>query len=156
MFCLENLQSAGKKRKRVGRGGSRGGTSGRGHKGQNARSGGPKARGFEGGQTPLQRRLPKRGFTNARFAREISLVNLSSLERVFEEGTEINTLLLAQHGLIKPKKSEQQEIKKGTFVKILGDGVLSKKLTVSADAFSASAIQAIEKAGGKALIIKEL
>ncbi len=156
MFCLENLEPAGKKRKRIGRGGSRGGTSGRGHKGQNARSGGPKARGFEGGQTPLQRRLPKRGFTNARFSREVSLVNLSSLERVFEEGTEINALLLAQHGLIKPKKSEQQDIKKGTFVKILGDGVLSKKLTVSADAFSASAIQAIEKAGGKALIIKEL
>ena len=155
MFCLENLQSAGKKRKRVGRGGSRGGTSGRGHKGQNARSGGPKGRGFEGGQTPLQRRLPKRGFTNARFSKEISLVNLSSLERVFEDGTEINALLLAQHGLIKPKKTEKQDIKKGTFVKILGDGVLSKKLTISVNAFSASAIQAIEKAGGKALIIKE-
>src|SRR5436190_5428782 len=133
MFCLENLQSSGKKRKRIGRGGSRGGTSGRGHKGQNARSGGPKGRGFEGGQTPLQRRLPKRGFTNARFSREVSLVNLSSLERVFEEGTEINVLLLAQHGLIKPKKSEQQDIKKGTFVKILGDGLLKKKLIVSAD-----------------------
>ena len=156
MFALENLQPAGKKRKRIGRGGSRGGTAGRGHKGQNARSGGPKARGFEGGQTPLQRRLPKRGFTNARFSREVSLVNLSSLERVFSDGTEIDALLLAQHGLIKPKKSEQQDIKKGTFVKILGDGVLSKKLTISADAFSASAIQAIEKAGGKALIIKEL
>jgi len=156
MFALENLQPAGKKRKRIGRGGYSGGTAGRGHKGQNARSGGPKARGFEGGQTPLQRRLPKRGFTNARFSREVSLVNLSSLERVFSDGTEIDALLLAQHGLIKPKKSEQQDIKKGTFVKILGDGVLSKKLTISADAFSASAIQAIEKAGGKALIIKEL
>lgn len=156
MFALENLQPSGKKRKRIGRGGSRGGTSGRGHKGQNARSGGPKARGFEGGQTPLQRRLPKRGFTNARFSREVSLVNLSSLERVFSEGTEINALLLIQNGLIKPKKSEQQDIKKGSFIKILGDGVLSKKFIVSADAFSASAIQAIEKAGGKALIIKEL
>lgn len=156
MFCLENLQSSGKKRKRVGRGGSRGGTSGRGHKGQNARSGGPKGRGFEGGQTPLQRRLPKRGFTNARFAKEISLVNLSSLERVFEEGADVNFTTLIQHGLIKPKKSEQQDIKKGIFVKILGDGVLNKKLIVSADAFSVSAIEAIEKAGGKALIIKEL
>jgi large subunit ribosomal protein L15 len=156
MFSLDNLQSSGKDRKVRGRGGSRGGTAGRGHKGQNARSGGPKGRGFEGGQTPLQRRLPKRGFTNARFSREISLVNLSSLERVFSEGTEINSLVLAQHGLIKPKKSEQQDIKTGSFIKILGNGVLTKKLTVSAHAFSASAIQAIEKAGGKALIIKEL
>lgn len=155
MFRLENLESAGKDRKRVGRGGSRGGTSGRGHKGQNARSGGPKGRGFEGGQTPLQRRLPKRGFNNVTFAKEVSLVNIKSLERVFSEGMEINAFVLAQHGLIKPKKSEQKDLKKGTFVKILGDGVLNKKLIISADAFSASAIQAIEKAGGKALIIKE-
>src|SRR5579872_2503513 len=113
MFSLDNLQSSGKKRKRVGRGGSRGGTSGRGHKGQNARSGGPKGRGFEGGQTPLQRRLPKRGFTNANFSKEVSLVNLKSLERIFSEGTEVNLLALAQHGLIKPKKSEQKDLKKG-------------------------------------------
>ena len=156
MFSLENLQPSGKKRKRIGRGGSRVGTSGRGHKGQNARSGGPKGRGFEGGQTPLQRRLPKRGFTNARFAKEVSLVNLSSLERVFSEGEEINALLLTQKGLINPKKSEQRDTKKRTIVKILGDGELTKKLIVSAHAFSASAIQAIEKVGGKALIIKEL
>ena len=155
MFRLENLQPSGKERKRVGRGGKRGGTAGRGHKGQNARSGGPKGRGFEGGQTPLQRRLPKRGFTNANFSKEISLVNIKSLERVFSDGIEINAFVLAQHGLIKPKKSEQKNLKKGTFVKILGDGVLSKKLIVSANAFSASAIQAIEKAGGKILIIKE-
>jgi len=155
MFRLDNLHPSGKKRKRVGRGGSRGGTAGRGHKGQNARSGGPKGRGFEGGQTPLQRRLPKRGFTNANFSQEVSLVNIKSLERVFSEGVEINTFILAQHGLIKPKKSEQKNLKKGTFVKILGDGVLTKKLIVSANAFSASAIQAIEKAGGKILIIKE-
>jgi large subunit ribosomal protein L15 len=156
MFCLENLQSAGKKRKRVGRGGAHGGTAGRGHKGQNARSGGPKGRGFEGGQTPLQRRLPKRGFTNARFSKEVSVVNLISLERVFADGEEVNVLTLMEKGLIKPKKSEQRDIKKGTIVKILGTGELSKKLTVSAYAFSASAIEAIEKVGGKALIIKEL
>jgi large subunit ribosomal protein L15 len=156
MFSLDNLQSAGKNRKRVGRGGSRGGTSGRGHKGQNARSGGPKGRGFEGGQTPLQRRLPKRGFSNAPFSKEISLVNLSSLERVFVDGDEVNVDVLVQKGLIKPKRSEQSDVKKGTIVKILGDGELSKKLTVSAYAFSASAIQAIEKVGGKALITKEL
>jgi len=156
MFSLDSLQSSGKKRKQVGRGGKRGGTSGRGHKGQNARSGGPKGRGFEGGQTPLQRRLPKRGFTNARFAKEVSLVNVHSLERVFKDGDEITTQILVQHGLIKPKKSEQQDSKKGIFVKILGDGLLNKKFIVSADAFSASAIEAIEKAGGKAHIIKEL
>lgn len=156
MFSLDNLQSSGKKRKRVGRGGARGGTSGRGHKGQNARSGGPKGRGFEGGQTPLQRRLPKRGFSNACFSKEISLVNLSSLERVFVDGDEVNAHVLAQKGLIKPKKSEQSDLKKGAIVKVLGGGELSKKLIVSAYAFSASAIQAIEKVGGKALIIKEL
>lgn len=156
MFSLDNLLPSGKKRKRVGRGGARGGTSGRGHKGQNARSGGPKGRGFEGGQTPLQRRLPKRGFTNARFAKEISLVNLSSLERVFVDGEEVNVDILMKKGLIKPKKSEQCDSKKGTIVKILGDGQLSKKLIISAYAFSASAVQAIEKVGGKALIIKEL
>jgi large subunit ribosomal protein L15 len=156
MFSLDNLESSGKKRKRVGRGGARGGTAGRGHKGQNARSGGPKGRGFEGGQTPLQRRLPKRGFSNAPFSQEVSLVNLSSLERVFVDGDEVNAHVLMQKGLIKPKRSEQSNLKKGTIVKILGDGELSKKLTVSAYAFSASAIQAIEKVGGKALIIKEL
>ncbi len=156
MFSLDNLQSSGKSRKRVGRGGARGGTSGRGHKGQNARSGGPKGRGFEGGQTPLQRRLPKRGFSNAPFSKEVSLVNISSLERVFVDGDEVNVHALVQKGLIKPKRSEQSDIKKGTIVKILGDGELSKKLTVSAYAFSASAIQAIEKVGGKALITKEL
>jgi large subunit ribosomal protein L15 len=156
MFSLDNLQPSGKKRKRVGRGGAHGGTSGRGHKGQNARSGGPKGRGFEGGQTPLQRRLPKRGFTNARFSKEVSLVNLSSLERAFVDGEEVNVDVLTQRGLIKPKKSEQRDFKKGTIVKILGNGELSKKLIVSAYAFSASAIQAIEKVGGKALIIKEL
>ncbi len=156
MFCLDKLQSSGKDRKRVGRGGSRGGTSGRGHKGQNARSGGPKGRGFEGGQTPLQRRLPKRGFTNAHFSKEFSLVNLHSLERAFADGEEVNVLTLTQKGLIKPKVSVQRDVKKGTIVKILGAGQLSKKLTVSAYAFSASAIAAIEKVGGKALIIKEL
>jgi large subunit ribosomal protein L15 len=156
MFSLENLESAGKKRKRVGRGGARGGTSGRGSKGQNARSGGPKGRGFEGGQTPLQRRLPKRGFSNAPFSKEVSLVNISALERVFVDGDEVNAQILFQKGLIKPKKSEQSDLKKGTIVKILGDGELSKKLTISAYAFSASAKQAIEKVGGKVVIIKEL
>src|SRR5512134_434278 len=115
MLSLDNLHSAGKDIKRR----ARGGTAGRGHKGQNARSGGPKGRGFEGGQTPLQRRLPKRGFTNARFSQEVSLVNLSSLERVFVDGEEVNAHVLALKGLIKPKRSEQRDFKKGTIVKIL-------------------------------------
>ena len=78
------------------------------------------------------------------------------MERAFVDGDEVNTQILVQKGLIKPKKSEQADLKKGTIVKILGDGELSKKLIVSAYAFSASAIQAIEKVGGKALITKEL
>lgn len=156
MFSLNNLQPSGKKRKRIGRGGERGGTSGRGHKGQNARSGGPKGRGFEGGQTPLQRRLPKRGFTNARFSKDISIVNISSLERVFADGQEISVVQFIEKGLIKPKKSEQQAIKSRAFVKILGDGQLSKKLIVSAHAFSLSAVESIKKAGGMTHIIKEL
>ena len=156
MFSLHNLHPSGKDRKKRGRGGSRGGTSGRGHKGQNARSGGPKGRGFEGGQTPLQRRLPKHGFTNARFAKEVSLINLFNLENYFSQGDEINVALLAQKGLIKPKKSEQRDVKKGTIVKVLGKGELTKQLTVYAHAFSASAIKAIEKAGGKAFTVKDL
>src|SRR5579872_5644637 len=124
MFSLDNLQSSGKNRKRVGRGGARGGTSGRGHKGQNARSGGPKGRGFEGGQTPLQRRLPKHGFTNASFSKEVSLVNIGTLERFFGDGEEVNLNVLMQKGLVKPKKSEQRDIKKGAIVKILGSGEL--------------------------------
>ena len=156
MFSLDNLQSSGKKRKRVGRGGARGGTSGRGHKGQNARSGGPKGRGFEGGQTPLQRRLPKRGFNNAQFSKEFSLVNLNSLDRCFIDGEEVTVDSLIQKGLVKPKHSAQTNVKKRMLVKILGSGNLTKKLSVSADAFSAHAIEAIEKVGGKAHKIKEL
>lgn len=156
MFSLDNLQPSGKKRKRVGRGGERGGTSGRGHKGQNARSGGPKGRGFEGGQTPLQRRLPKRGFTNARFAKDVSIVNISNLERVFADGQEVTVESLIEKGLIKPKKSEQQTIKNRTLVKVLGDGQLRKKLTVFAHGFSLSAAESIKKAGGTTHTIKEL
>lgn len=156
MFSLNNLHSSGKKRKRVGRGGERGGTSGRGSKGQNARSGGPKGRGFEGGQTPLQRRLPKRGFTNARFSKDISVVNLASLERVFADGDQVTIEALIENGLVKPKRSEQQQIKNKAFVKVLGDGQLNKKLTVHAHAFSFSALEAIKKVGGQVHIIKEL
>jgi len=156
MLRLNNLQPSGKKRKRIGRGGERGGTSGRGHKGQNARSGGKSGRGFEGGQTPLNRRLPKRGFTNARFAKEVSVVNIDRLDQTFVDGDEISLLSFIEKGLIKPKSSEQQKIKQKIFVKILGDGKLNKKLTIFAHAFSEAAINAIQTAGGTVNIIKEL
>ncbi len=131
-------------RKRVGRGigSGTGKTSGKGHKGQNARSGGGVRPGFEGGQMPLYRRLPKRGFTNI-FAKEYVAVNVSELER-FDNGTEVTAELLKESGVI-------SKIKDG--VKILGRGELTKKLTVKVSKFSASAQEKIEKAGGKAEVI---
>ncbi|MGB8367244.1 MAG: 50S ribosomal protein L15, partial [Candidatus Babeliales bacterium] len=98
MFRLENLVPLGKKRKRVGRGGSRGGTSGKGHKGQKARSGGGIAPAFEGGQMPLHRRLPKRGFTNARFKKVIEIVNLKHLDKIFNEGETVSKKILIEKG----------------------------------------------------------
>lgn len=128
-----------KSRKRVGRGpgSGLGGTAGRGTKGQKARSGGGKARGFEGGQTPLARRLPKRGFTNIN-RKEYAIVNVEDLNR-FEEGTHVTPELLKETGMIKKELNG---------VKILGRGELEKKLTVSAAKFSKSAQEAITKAGG--------
>lgn len=134
-----------KKRKRVGRGhgSGHGGTSGRGHKGQLSRSGGGKGPGFEGGQNPLHRRLPKLpGFTN-HFRKVYETVNVSQLER-FDEGSEVNAELLAGNGLIR---------KADLPVKILGDGDLKKKLTVKAAAFTGSAREKIESAGGQAEVI---
>ena len=126
-----------KKAFRVGRGtgSGNGKTAGKGHKGQNARSGGGVKPGFEGGQMPLQRRVPKRGFTNI-FATVYSTVNVSDLERYAD--------VLKEAGLIK---------KLNDGVKVLGNGELTKKLTVNAAAFSASAKEKIEKAGGKAEVI---
>ncbi|MEE0944652.1 MAG: 50S ribosomal protein L15 [Clostridia bacterium] len=131
-------------RRRVGRGigSGTGKTSGKGHKGQNARSGGGVRPGFEGGQMPLYRRLPKRGFTNI-FAKEYVAVNVSELER-FDNGTEITAELLKETGVI-------SKVKDG--VKILGRGELTKKLTVKVAKFSESAKEKIEKAGGKAEVI---
>ena len=131
-------------RKRVGRGigSGTGKTSGKGHKGQNALSGGGVRPGFEGGQMPLYRRLPKRGFTNI-FAKEYVAVNVSELEK-FENGTEVTAELLKESGVI-------SKIKDG--VKILGRGELTKKLTVKVSKFSASAQEKIEKAGGKAEVV---
>ena len=131
-------------RQRVGRGigSGTGKTSGKGHKGQNARSGGGVRPGFEGGQMPLYRRLPKRGFTNI-FAKEYVAVNVSELER-FEDGTEVTAELLKESGVI-------SKVKDG--VKILGRGEITKKLTVKVAKFSKSAQEKIEKVGGKAEVI---
>lgn len=146
MYIHELSPAAGSKKdvKRVGRGhGSGWGkTAGKGHKGQNARSGGGVRPGFEGGQMPLARRIPKRGFNNI-FAAKCVAVNVSSLE-IFNDGTEVDADLLRASGLVK-------NIDNG--VKILGDGKLTKKLTVKAAAFSASAKEKIEKAGGKAEVM---
>lgn len=140
---LSNLKPAlgsTKNRKRIGRGpgSGTGKTSGKGHKGQNARSGGGVKPGFEGGQMPLQRRLPKRGFTP--LTRKVySLVNVSDLDR-FDSNTVVDAKLLVEAGLV-------HKIIDG--IKILGDGELSTALTVKADKFSKSAITKIEAAGGK-------
>lgn len=129
-------------RKGRGVGSGNGKTAGKGHKGQNARSGGGVRPGFEGGQMPLSRRIPKRGFVNI-FAKEIAGVNVSALD-VFEDGAVVDIAALIKAGLVK---------KAGDGVKILGNGEISKKLTVKATAFSASAKQKIEAAGGKAEVI---
>ncbi|MFI3227622.1 MAG: 50S ribosomal protein L15 [Clostridia bacterium] len=129
-------------RKGRGKGSGNGKTAGRGHKGQWARSGGGVRPGFEGGQMPLARRLPKRGFNNI-FATHYAAVNVSALE-VFEDGSEIGTEELMIAGLISKKLDG---------VKILGNGEISKKLTIKATAFSKSAIAKIEAAGGKAEVI---
>lgn len=135
-----------KPKKRVGRGTSSGygKTSGRGHDGQNARSGGGVRPGFEGGQMPLFRRLPKRGFTNI-FAKQFAIVNIKDLN-VFAEDTVVTPELLISEGLVKKGR-----IKDG--IKVLGDGELTKKLTVQAHQFSKSAAEKIETAGGKIEVI---
>lgn len=130
------------KRKGRGHGTGNGKTAGRGHKGQKARSGGGVRPGFEGGQMPLYRRLPKRGFTN-RNTKEIVAINLSALER-FENDSVVSVETLIAEGVVKNPKDG---------VKILGNGELTKKLTVQANAFSASAAAKIEALGGKAEVI---
>ena len=141
---LKAAEGATKVRKRRGRGQGtgQGTTGGRGMNGQNSRSGGGVRLGFEGGQMPLYRRIPKRGFTN-RFAKEFAEVNVVDLNR-FEEGTVVDFDLMLQSGLVK-------QVKDG--VKVLGNGELKKKLPVKAEKFSKSAAEKIEKAGGKAEVI---
>ena len=131
---------ARKEVKRLGRGpgSGTGKTSGKGHKGQNARSGGGVAIGFEGGQTPFFKRMPKRGFTNFT-RREYAVVNIAALEK-FDDGATVTPEILKEAGLVK---------KEYDGVKVLGNGTVTKKLTVKCDKVSASAKAAIEKAGGK-------
>ena len=137
---LTDATAARKKRKRVGRGpgSGNGKTAGRGHKGQKSRSGYSRPRGFEGGQMPLNRRLPKRGFYHEdRFA--MAVVNVAALEKAFEAGAEVTPAALVEARLVRPSKGG---------VKILGGGELTKKLSVKVNAVSASARQKIEAAGG--------
>ena len=134
-----------KARKRIGRGAGsgQGKTAGKGHKGQKARAGRGMRPGFEGGQMPLQRRLPKRGFNNI-FRIEMAIVNVAALDKAFEAGETVPVDALVSKGLVK-------KVLGG--VKVLGNGELSKALTVQANAFSDSAKQKIEAAGGKAEVI---
>lgn len=134
-----------KDRKRVGRGigTGHGKTSGRGQKGQNSRSGGGVRVGFEGGQNPLVFRIAKRGFNNYEFATRYAVINISDLEK-FEDGAEVTPELLKEMGIVKDMKDG---------LKVLGNGELTKKLTVSANKFSKVAKEKIENAGGKAKVI---
>lgn len=143
---LKPAAGSNRKRKRVGRGdgSGHGKTSGRGHKGQGSRSGGNTKPGFEGGQMPLQRRLPKRGFCNP-FRVEMSVVNLHQIDTL-PAGSEVTPEVLSQHGFVATKHRR---------VKILGEGSLSKALTVKAHGFSAAAKEKIEAAGGKTELIAQ-
>ncbi|MBR3840285.1 MAG: 50S ribosomal protein L15 [Erysipelotrichales bacterium] len=141
---LKYTEGARRDKKRIGRGpgSGNGKTSGKGNKGQNARSGGGVRLGFEGGQTPLFRRIPKRGFTN--FSRkEYAIVNVAALNK-FEKGTEVTPELLIETGLVGKELNG---------IKILGEGELNVALTVKAHKFSKSAVESIEKAGGKIEVI---
>ena len=131
-------------RKGRGPGSGNGKTAGKGHKGQNARSGGGVRPGFEGGQMPLARRLPKRGFDNA-WKKVYTVINLCTIEDYFEEGEDVTMDALVAKGLV--KKVEQYGLK------VLGNGELTKKVTVKANKFTGSAKEKIEKIGGKAEVI---
>jgi len=141
-----NAGGGSKPKKRLGRGigSGLGKTSGKGHKGQNSRSGGGVRPGFEGGQMPLFRRIPKRGFTNI-FAKEYAIVNVEELNR-FPENTVVTPELLFNEGVVKKGKAIDG-------IKILGDGEVKIKLTVQAQKFSKTAAEKIEAAGGKAEVI---
>jgi len=146
LHSLKPAAGATKNKKRVGRGHSsgHGKTSGKGHKGQLARSGGGKGPGFEGGQTPIQRRLPKLpGFKN-RFKKEFNIVNLNQLELKFNSNETVSPASLKERGLIKKEKLP---------VKVLANGTLTKKLTVKAHQFSAAAQEKIKASGGNVEVL---
>ena len=145
MHELAPAMGSTKESKRIGRGhgSGQGKTAGKGHKGQHARAGRGIRIGFEGGQMPLQRRVPKRGFNNI-FATEWTAINVSALE-VFEDGSVVDAAALVAAGIIK---------KAGTPIKVLGNGKVTKKLTVKLNAYSASAAEKINAAGGKAEVIE--
>lgn len=131
-------------RKGRGAGSGNGKTAGRGHKGQNARTGGGVRPGFEGGQIPLYRRLPKRGFTNSLFKKDYAIINLETLDKLFNDGDAVSMETLLEMGVIRKELNG---------LKVLGRGEITKKLTVKAAIFSASAKEKIEAAGGKAEVI---
>ena len=143
---LSPAEGSTKERFRKGRGAGSGNgkTAGKGHKGQNARSGGGVRPGFEGGQLPLYRKLPKRGFNNARFGKQYAVVNICYLNEKFGDGEVVDSAALLAKGII-------DSVKDG--VKILGEGELTKKLTVKAAVFSASAKEKIEAVGGKTEVV---
>jgi large subunit ribosomal protein L15 len=145
LYDLHPAKGAKRPRKRIGRGpgSGTGKTAGKGHKGQKSRSGYSRRYGFEGGQMPLVRRIPKRGFCNI-FRVEFQVVNLRDLERLFSDGDTVSVETLLDKGLIRTKRKP---------VKILGDGDLSRKLTVQAHKFSGSATAGIEKAGGSCEVV---
>ena len=145
LHTMKPAEGATTAKKRVGRGvgSGLGKTSGKGHKGQNARSGGGVRQGFEGGQLPLFRRLPKRGFSNAMFKTRYAVINLSDLNK-FEDGAVVTPELLSEMGLVKKQLDG---------IKVLGNGKLEKKLVVKAHKFSNVAKEQIEKLGGKAEVI---
>lgn len=147
-FNLYAPEGANKKKRIVGRGSSsgRGTTAGRGNKGQQSRSGGKVYVGFEGGQMPLYRRIAKRGFSNYPFRKDYEVINLCELEIRYENGETVNRESLVIKGLLK---------KVSAMVKILGDGDLTKKLTVDVEKVSASAKEKIEKAGGTVVLAAE-
>lgn len=144
---LKPAEGSKKRRKRLGRGeaSGKGKTSGKGHKGQKARSGGGIRIGFEGGQMPLYRRVPKRGFNNDRFKTVYGIVNLETLEKAFEAGTTVNEKILRDQGILK-----------GRFdgVKILGRGEVTKNFVLEVDHISATAREKIEKAGGSISLVE--
>lgn len=142
---LSPAEGSKKARKRIGRGpaSGQGKTAGKGHKGQKARSGGTIRPGFEGGQMPLQRRVPKRGFTNI-FRTEYATVNVADLEARFEDGAVVDVDAIVASGLLKKTLDG---------VKVLGNGEITKKLDVKANAFSETAKAKIEAAGGKAEVM---